>query len=124
MSNQIKQACSNCGWIGTRADKKRREDSLYSATYVCPVCECERFYMLADLENNECNKDNTFPMFDNWKPDIEISESVLKEFIFFWTGKPDIKKTNEQWLQALAQSQQYADSRNEYYCTKGDHYAE
>ncbi|UYZ83175.1 hypothetical protein MTZ49_11255 [Entomomonas sp. E2T0] len=62
---------------------------------------------------------NTFPMFNNWKPDIEVSESTLKEFIFFWTNKPDIKKTNEQWLQALAQSQQYADSRNEYYRSKG-----
>lgn len=54
---QIEQVCVNCGWIGTKEDKKRREDSLYSSTYVCPTCESERFYWLEDLEKL-LNQDN------------------------------------------------------------------
>ena len=94
------------------------------AVYVGLIRNIDKTIEIAKLLNQDnSGQDNTFSMFNEWKPDIKVSESVLKEFIFFWTGKPNIKKTLDDWHKALLRSQQYADSRDEYYRSKegGNH---
>lgn len=81
--------------------------------------------------NLEKQSDQTFTMFEDWQPTEDFSDyliklgvtleqqqipqSVLQEFVCFWCTKPDIKKTQQQWYHALAQSYQYALNREKYY---------
>ena len=91
-----------------------------------------------DTEINTLSKANlekpsaqTFAMFDSWQPTDDFSnyliklgitleqqqipQTVLQEFVCFWCTKPTIKKTQQQWYHALAQSYQYALNREKYY---------
>lgn len=80
---------------------------------------------------SERNRMEYFGMFDTWMPDSDfpmylvkvgvvdeahqIPDKVLQEFRCFWCGKPDIKKTQQQWQHALAQSYQYMINREQQY---------
>lgn len=75
--------------------------------------------------------DQMFSMHEQWQPaedftnyllklgvtleQQQIPPAVLQEFVCFWCTKPAIKKTQQQWYHALAQSYQYALNRDKYY---------
>lgn len=71
-------------------------------------------------KDNEAKAGGSFSMYKGWNSYITntVSEQVLNEFIYFWSNKPEIRKTLDDWHKALLQSQQYADSRNEHYRSK------
>lgn len=74
---------------------------------------------------------DVFAMYETWQPDEifphhlqkmglhdlneHVPEIILKEFVCFWMTKPAIKKTQEGWHHALAQSYQYAVYREKNY---------
>lgn len=76
-----------------------------------------------------------FAMYATWQPDEgfadhlqrmglsditeHVPETILKEFVCFWLTKPTIKKTQEGWHHALAQSYQYAIYREKKYAKSG-----
>lgn len=79
----------------------------------------------------EQQTDQAFAMFENWQPDAsfadyltklgvvtaeqQIPAAILLEFVCFWCTKANIKKTQQQWHHALAQSYQYALNREKFY---------
>lgn len=87
---------------------------------------------ITSLSNgDESDRLDSFGMFDEWIPDSsfpmylvklgvvdeaqQVPSKVLQEFRCFWCGKPDIKKTQQQWQHALAQSYQYMINREQQY---------
>lgn len=66
-----------------------------------------------ELSTEKLPHDESFSMFNEWQPSGDFPEKILHEFKCFWCAKPDVKKTQQQWMELLLKSYRYALSRDE-----------
>lgn len=57
-------------------------------------------------------QEEIFSMFDGWQPGGSFPEKILHEFKSFWCAKPEVKRTQEQWMKYLLLSYNYAVNRD------------
>lgn len=57
-------------------------------------------------------QEESFSMFDGWQPGGSFPEKILHEFKSFWCAKPEVKRTQEQWMKYLLLSYNYAVNRD------------
>lgn len=57
-------------------------------------------------------QDQCFSMSKTWGPDSFFPENVVNEFKSFWCAKPEVKRTQEQWMKYLLLSYNYAVNRD------------
>lgn len=65
-----------------------------------------------DASVKKLAQDESFSMFSEWQPRGSFPEKILHEFKCFWCAKPEVKRTQEQWMKYLLLSYNYAVNRD------------